>query len=171
MRWAMRATSEPRRPIYVMIELTWSDWTNSCRTLRRVTFTPPNDNVRRANASTEYDPTAFSSGGDLVQVGYTNFVSTWATWLEKGLQAVGLSRTLEFSSGGLMGYHYSQSTIRASDQTRSSSASYVYNAKAGSTGNRLKVYTQTMVKKIVFDSNNKATGTSCNTIVLSNHLD
>jgi choline dehydrogenase len=130
---------------------------------KSVTFTPPNNNVRRSNASTQYDPNAFSAEGGPVQVGYTNFVSSWATWLEKGLQAVGMQRTTGFSSGDLMGYHYSQSTIRASDQTRSSSASYIYHAKAGSAGKRLKVYTQTMVKKIVFDGN-KATGVEASLI-------
>jgi choline dehydrogenase len=124
---------------------------------KSVTFTPPNNEARRSNASTQYDADAFSSEGGPVHVGYTNYVSSWATWLEKGLQSVGMKRTLGFSSGDLMGYHYSQSTIRSSDQTRSSSASYIYKAKAGSTGKKLKVYTQTMVKKIVFDGK-KATG-------------
>jgi choline dehydrogenase len=125
---------------------------------KSVTFTPPNNEARRSNASTQYDADAFSSEGGPIQVGYTNYVSSWATWLEKGLQSVGMKRTLGFSSGDLMGYHYSQSTIRSSDQTRSSSASYIYKARAGSTGKKLKVYTQTMVKKIVFDGK-KATGT------------
>jgi choline dehydrogenase len=126
---------------------------------KALTFTPPNDDVRGSNVSTEYDANAFSKDGGPVQVGYANFVSSWATWLEKGLQSVGMNRTLGFSSGDLMGYHYSQATIRASDQTRSSSASYIYKAVAGSTGKKLKVYTQTMVKKIVFNGK-KATGTS-----------
>ncbi|KAK7183471.1 hypothetical protein DPSP01_010576 [Paraphaeosphaeria sporulosa] len=130
---------------------------------KSVTFTPPDNQKRRSNASTQYDSSAFSNEGGPVQVGYTNFVSIWATWLEKGLQSVGMKRTLGFSSGDLMGYHYSQSTIRASDQTRSSSASYVYQAKAGSTGKRLKVYTQTMVKKIVFNGK-KATGVKASLI-------
>jgi choline dehydrogenase len=124
---------------------------------KSVTFTPPNEVARLSNASTQYDASAFTNDGGPVQVGYTNFVSSWATWLEKGLQAVGMQRTTGFASGNLMGYHYSQSTIRASDQTRSSSSSYIYQAKAGSTGKKLKVYTQTMVKKIVFDGK-KATG-------------
>jgi choline dehydrogenase len=127
---------------------------------KSVTFTPPNNEARRSNVSTQYDANAFSNEGGPVQVGYTNYVSTWATWLEKGLQSVGMKRTLGFSSGDLMGYHYSQSTIRSSDQTRSSSASYIYKAKAGSTGKNLKVYTQTMVKKIIFDGK-RATGTFC----------
>ncbi len=58
-------------------------------------------------------------------MGYTNWVAIWSTWLEKGLQSIGMKPTSGFSSGNLLGYHYSQSTIRSSDQTRSSSASYI----------------------------------------------
>ncbi|KAK8067230.1 hypothetical protein PG997_013977 [Apiospora hydei] len=127
---------------------------------KSVTLMPPNTEKRRANASTQYDPDAFATPGGPVQVGYTNWVSVWATWLERGLQAVGMERTTGFSSGQLLGYHYSQSTIRARDQTRSTSAEYIYQAKA-KVMEKLKVYTQTMASKILFDdgSNKKnATG-------------
>lgn len=125
---------------------------------RAVTLTPPNDDIRRANVSTRYDANAYSSPGGPVQVGYTNWVSSWATWLEKGLQAVGMERTDGFANGNLLGYHYSQSTIRASDQTRSTSASYIYEALNHNIAKKkLKVFTSTMAKKITFNGN-KATG-------------
>ncbi|KAI8185543.1 Dehydrogenase patE [Colletotrichum sp. SAR 10_65] len=120
-------------------------------------FTPPDTTKRRSNASTQYDPDVFSSPGGPVQVGYTNWVSAWATWLEKGMQAIGMNRTTGFSSGNLLGYHYSQSTVRSSDQTRSSSAEYIYKA-VNENLDRLKVYTQTMAKRIVINENNTATG-------------
>ncbi|KAK7966208.1 uncharacterized protein PG986_000485 [Apiospora aurea] len=127
---------------------------------KSVTLTPPNTEKRRANASTQYDPDAFATPGGPVQVGYTNWVSVWATWLERGLQAVGMERTTGFSSGKLLGYHYSQSTIRVRDQTRSTSAEYIYQAKA-KVMEKLKIYTQTMASKILFDDGSnkkKATG-------------
>ncbi|KAH8664480.1 hypothetical protein BX600DRAFT_541008 [Xylariales sp. PMI_506] len=126
---------------------------------KSVNFTPPNNDIRRANASTQYDPTVFEAPGGPVQVGYTNWVSDWATWLERGMQAIGMNRTLGFSSGDLLGYHYSQSTIRASDQTRSTSAEYIYQAQNEALEG-LKVYTQTMARKILFDADNTATGVS-----------
>ena len=73
------------------------------------------------------------------------------------MQAIGMNRTLGFSSGDLLGYHYSQSTIRASDQTRSSSAEYIYTA-VNEGLESLKVYTQTLARKVLFDGNNTATG-------------
>ena len=114
---------------------------------KAIKFTPPNDKIRRSNATTDYDRDAFSPSGGPVEVGYTNWVAVWSTWLEKGLQAVGMQRTTGFSSGYLMGYHYSQSTIRSSDQTRSASNQYLDLAK----GNNLKVFTQTLAKKVLFN--------------------
>ncbi|KAH7309177.1 hypothetical protein B0I35DRAFT_398576 [Stachybotrys elegans] len=128
-----------------------------------VTFTPPNNDIRRANVSTVWDPTAFNPDGKggPVQISYTNWVSSFATWLEQGLISLGLNRTEGFSNGNLLGYHYAQASIRNKDQTRSSSASYIYKALSSSSTSpakkNLKVYTQTMAKKIIFDGK-KATG-------------
>jgi choline dehydrogenase len=73
------------------------------------------------------------------------------------MQAIGMNHTTGFSSGKLLGYHYSQSTIRASDQTRSTSTEYIYKA-TNEELDTLKVYTQTLAKRIVFGSNATATG-------------
>jgi hypothetical protein len=127
---------------------------------KSVTFTGPNNDIRRENATTVWEQDAFAADGQggPVQVTYTNFVSSFATWLEKGLDSLGMKRTTGFSNGKLLGYHYAQATIRNKDQTRSSSASYVYKAISSSaTKNKLKVFTQTLAKEIVFDGK-KATG-------------
>lgn len=125
---------------------------------RAVNFTEPNTDIRRENVTSRYDPSVFAEEGGPVQVGYTNWVSSWATWLEKGLQAVGMSATEGFASGNLTGYHYSQSTIRSSDQTRSTSTEYIYSARKSPAEEKLKVFTQTLAKKIVFNEDKKATG-------------
>ncbi|PPJ59316.1 hypothetical protein CBER1_04211 [Cercospora berteroae] len=118
--------------------------------LRSTTFTPPHNDIRRANATTLHDPTAFSPIGGPIQIGYTNWVSVWATWLERGLQAVDIGKTLGFNHGQLLGYHYSQSTIRSGTQSRSASDEYLALVR----GNPLlKVYSQTMVKQILFSGN------------------
>lgn len=129
-----------------------------------MTFTPPNTEKRRANASTKYNPDSFSAtDGGPVQVGYTNWVSVWATWLERGLQAIGLEPTTGFNDGSLLGYHYSQSTIRSKDQTRSTSSEYIYKATRENLAT-LKVYTQTMARKVLFDDNKTATGVLVNSL-------
>ncbi|KAK5953065.1 hypothetical protein OHC33_005633 [Knufia fluminis] len=78
------------------------------------------------------------------------------------MQAIGMERTTGFNGGDLMGYHYSQSTIRASDQTRSSSVAYIYEAK-DTTEENLKVYTQTLATKILFDGK-EAAGVEVNSL-------
>ncbi|CAJ2505357.1 Uu.00g127510.m01.CDS01 [Anthostomella pinea] len=130
---------------------------------KSVTFTPPNDDIRRANVSTQYDASAFGNTGGPVDVGYTNWVSAFSTWMEKGMEAIGMNRTTGFSSGDLLGFHYLQSTMSSSDQTRSSSAEYIYRANETGSDN-LKVYTQTLVEKILFDESKKATGVLVNSL-------
>ncbi|KAL0260752.1 hypothetical protein SLS55_004442 [Diplodia seriata] len=122
---------------------------------RAVTFTPPNNEKRGANVTSQYDPSAFATPGGPVQVGYTNYVSPFSTWLEKALLAVGLKKTAGFSNGQLLGTHYTQTTIRASDQTRSASDAYIKNALANP---NLAVYTHTLAQRILFDAKNTATG-------------
>jgi len=128
---------------------------------KSVTFTPPGD--RSINDVTEtYDESAFSNPGGPVQVGYGYWLTIWATYLEKAFLTLGLKATSDFNNGKLLGYHYSQSTIRASDQTRSSSAAYVHAVKTGSdTSKNLKIFTQTQARRILFDKSSrrpKATG-------------
>ncbi|KAJ1325371.1 choline dehydrogenase [Microdochium nivale] len=129
-----------------------------------ITFTGPNNEARRSNVTTTWDPSAFAApgAGGPVQVTYTNYVSSFATWLTIAFESLGLRKTDGFNNGNLMGFHYAQATIRNRDQTRSSSASYVHSAVgAGSSSpprRTLKVFTQTQAKQVLFDADNKATG-------------
>lgn len=126
-----------------------------------ITFTGPNDDIRFSNVTTVWDDSAFTANGGTgpVQVTYTNYVSAFATWLEKALDSLGMERTAGFANGKLLGYHYAQATIRNEDQTRSSSASYIHKTMAGNgvAKKKLKVFTQTLAKQILFDGK-KATG-------------
>ncbi|KAK0387323.1 hypothetical protein NLU13_5636 [Sarocladium strictum] len=126
---------------------------------KSVTFTGPNNDLRGVNVSTVWDQSAFAADGQggPIQVTYTNYASAFATWLEKALESLGMKRTAEFSNGKLLGYHYAQATIRNKDQTRSSSASYVYHAMSSPARKNLKVFTQTLAREILFDGN-KTTG-------------
>ncbi|KAH7014285.1 uncharacterized protein B0I36DRAFT_425772 [Microdochium trichocladiopsis] len=129
---------------------------------KSVTFTGPNNDVRFANVTTAWDPSAFAAAGQggPVQVTYTNYVSAFATWLEQAFNSLGFAHNTEFNNGKLLGQFYAQATIRNKDQTRSSSASYVYSAMSSSSPakNTLKVFTQTLARQVLFDSNKKATG-------------
>lgn len=128
---------------------------------RAVTFTPPQDRSLD-NITTNYDESDFSNDGGPVQIGYGQWVTVWGSFMEKAMQALGIKQTTGFNSGNLLGYHWSQSTLRASDQTRSSSVSYIHAVDSGSeTSNNLKVFTLTQARKIIFDQSSgrpKATG-------------
>jgi choline dehydrogenase len=119
-----------------------------------VTFTPPNTNARLANATTEYDPTVDVTPGGPVQVAYTNYVSSLSTLTQSALETLGVSSINGFNSGRILGSSYCTLTISPSDQVRSSSTAYLDSALKLS---NLKVYTQTLVQKIIFN-NKTATG-------------
>jgi choline dehydrogenase len=128
---------------------------------KAVTFTPPKGRSL-TNITTNYDASDFSNSGGPVSVGYGQWVTVGATWLEKAFQALGIKETNGFNQGSLLGYHFSQSTIRASDQTRSSSVAYIHAVKGNTkTSDNLKVFTHTQAKRITFDTSSgrpKATG-------------
>ncbi|KJZ74347.1 hypothetical protein HIM_06353 [Hirsutella minnesotensis 3608] len=126
---------------------------------KSVDFTPSKDGERKTNSSAPFNPDDFlpvGSGGP-VQVSYTNWVSTWATWVEQGLKAVGLKHQTRFNQGELMGYHYAQTTTSHSEARRSFSAEYVYSAKKRGL-KTLKVFLNTHALKILFDQDNNANG-------------
>ncbi|KAM3471264.1 hypothetical protein MY5147_005942 [Beauveria neobassiana] len=125
---------------------------------KSVTFTPASSSKRPAGTWSQSSASDFAAPGQggPVQVSYTNFVSDWSKWMQKGLQAVGLKETDGFDRGNLLGYHYTETTIRQSDATRSSSAEYVYAADKKKLSN-LKLFTNTQAAKINFDSSKKAT--------------
>ncbi|KAF3005607.1 hypothetical protein E8E13_002211 [Curvularia kusanoi] len=128
---------------------------------RSVTFTPPRGRSLD-NVTANYNSADFSSSGGPVQVGYGQWLTVGGTWLQKAFETLGLKETSGFNSGNLLGYHFSQSTIRASDQTRSSSAAYIHAVQGDTeTSKNLKVFTQTQAKRVMFDTSSgrpKATG-------------
>jgi choline dehydrogenase len=130
---------------------------------KAVSFTEPNNALRGANVTTNYEADAFQTAGGPVQVGYSNYVSPFSTWLEKSLLALGLKKTSGFNNGKLLGTHYTQTLIRASDQTRSASDAYIQTALRNK---NLAVYANTMAQNIIFDGNKTATGVTVHSLGL-----
>lgn len=128
---------------------------------KAITFTPPGER-HLDNVTTNYDSSDFSNNGGPVHVGYGQWLTVGGTYLQKAFEAMGLKETTGFNQGNLLGYHFSQSTIRASDQTRSSSSAYIHSVKDNSdTSKNLKVFTHTQVRRVLFDQSSarpKATG-------------
>ncbi|KAI9372378.1 hypothetical protein BJX61DRAFT_507677 [Aspergillus egyptiacus] len=121
---------------------------------RSVDFTRP-DTVKRADsASALYNAVAFDPAGGPLQVSYSNYAMPFSSWMELGMQAIGIPKAVDFNSGEVRGYQYCSSTIRPSDQTRSSSESSFLERDVPN----LSVYTHTLAKRILFDGDNNAIG-------------
>ncbi|CAG8978030.1 hypothetical protein HYALB_00000700 [Hymenoscyphus albidus] len=121
-------------------------------------FTPPNFEKRNsANATPEYDPSAFSTTGGPLQISYVNYVDPMVTWGDKMLQEIGLKTSpTGFNSGILSDTGYATSTIDPGDATRS--FSYTSFLEKAIEETEIIVYAHTQAMRITFDSNKKATG-------------
>ncbi|KAG6015844.1 hypothetical protein E4U54_002865 [Claviceps lovelessii] len=126
---------------------------------KAATFNPPtNDSPQFKHASTISDLEDFEPDfqGGPIQVSYPNFVSRWATWVEKALRSVGVNATEGFNRGDLLGYQYAQMTIQPGNAARSSSAEYITTAKKKNLA-LLKVFPKTEARRLFFEKN-RATG-------------
>lgn len=137
---------------------------------KSVEFTPPNTQYRAANASAAYNANAYESngGGGPLQVSYANFAMPFSSWMNLGMQAIGINETQEFNLGSLMGAQYCSSTIEPAHELRSSSEESFLSKITPSS---LTTYTNILAKKVVFEER-KATGVEVkgllgNTVTLS----
>ena len=122
---------------------------------KSIKFTPPNEKTRFDNATADFDSTAFDDEGGPLHVSYSNYAMPFSTWMKLGMEAIGIEEQKDFNLGTVMGAQYCSSTIRPSDETRSSSqSSFLGSIKPASR----KIYSNTLAKKILFDDNKKATG-------------
>ncbi|KAL2879764.1 hypothetical protein SGCOL_004807 [Colletotrichum sp. CLE4] len=122
---------------------------------KSVKFTPPGP-TRFPNASAEYNLDAFDAAGGPLDVSYANYAQPFSTYLEPSLNEIGIPQAQDFNSGELMGAQYCSDTIQPSNQQRESSQTSFLNAAIGR--KNLKVCQLSLAKKILFDSNKKATG-------------
>jgi choline dehydrogenase-like flavoprotein len=124
---------------------------------KSITFTAPKS-THAPNATAEYNAGAFGSTDGPLQVSYANTAQAFSSYMEGGLNEIGISTVTDFNSGSILGAQYCSSTIRPSDESRDSSQTSFLNEAANQGLTNLKVFTLTMAKKILFDANKKATG-------------
>lgn len=130
---------------------------------KSVEFHPPS-NSRAANASAEYDATAFNNGAGPLQVGYANWAQPFSSWMEPSLNEIGIPTVKDFNSGSLLGSQYCSDTLSTNMSRESSQTSFLDDASGRS---NLKVIQFAMAKKIIFNSAKKATGVTYQTGLLS----
>ncbi|KAE8168081.1 hypothetical protein BDV40DRAFT_295198 [Aspergillus tamarii] len=125
---------------------------------KTINFTAPDKELRPANATVSYREDAYAKNGLPVDVTYPHAASPFSSWLQLGLESVGIGVTSEFNSGSLLGSFYCPFTLRPADQIRSSSESAFLRSPSSSSYLRtLTLYKNTMGKKILFDQK-RATG-------------
>lgn len=126
---------------------------------RSVTLTPPRSDLRFANASVEYDSSAFNNSiypNQPLQATWGNYAYPIATWTQLALAKVGIATESKgFQSGNLLGASWCPSTIEPKSQHRSSSQTsfLTYAMKDAS----LKTYSHSLTRKVLFDGT-RATG-------------
>ncbi|KAE9396376.1 alcohol oxidase [Gymnopus androsaceus JB14] len=123
---------------------------------KSVEFTPPNTKLRAANSTVQFNPSAFSSSGAPLHVSYPNYAQPWSSYAPDALNEIGINPTEDFNSGSLLGAQYASMTIDPNGEVKASSQETFLTAAKNRTN--LKVFQLTMAKKILFDSQNHATG-------------
>lgn len=121
------------------------------------TFTPPGP-TRAPNATTLYNPSAFSPTGGPLHVSYTNYAGPFSSWMHPALNEIGIPTTTDFNSGEVMGAQYCSSTIDPSTETRDSSQTSFLDAAVQRPN--LKLYQSTLAQKILFSDDKRAVGVS-----------
>ena len=113
---------------------------------KSVHYTAPN--IPYPNSTNEQDPTVFSVLGGPLQVSFGKYDDPFASWAQKGLQAIGQAAINGFQSGDLIGSAYAAATVDPRDSTRSSSESSFLRSVCEMT--TIKVYNNTIAGKIQF---------------------
>ncbi|CAF9937390.1 MAG: hypothetical protein ALECFALPRED_007237 [Alectoria fallacina] len=123
-------------------------------------FTPPDYSKRVANATPQFDVSNLGKGGPL-SVTFSNYAQAIASYVQKGLQELGIHPINGLTSGELLGSSYVMDTIQPKNQQRESSETGFLRPALGRTN--LKVYPMTLAKKILFDSKKAAIGVGVDT--------
>ena len=135
---------------------------------RGVTYSPANAEVRPANASVPLpaNPLAFNGSGPL-EVSHPNYAQPFDSHIDAAMEESGIPIQQDFSSGSLLGRQYAPATVSYPDEERSTSQAYLDRARHSDREN-LKIYPNTLARRVVFDSNMTATGVEVEANVYGN---
>lgn len=128
-------------------------------------FTPPDPSKRAANATPDYDMSTLGTGGPL-SVTFSNYAQAFSSYVQKGLQEIGIPPIKGFTSGKLIGSAYVLETINGANQNRESSET-AFLAPMLKKSTNLIVFQSTLGKKILFDANKVAIGVQVDSAGLS----
>ncbi|RMZ10969.1 hypothetical protein D0860_03636 [Hortaea werneckii] len=137
-------------------------WSNFLPYLERsVAFNPPNMAKIGSNVSISYDDSVFSPLGGPLQVSYPNYRNPFDIHMEKAFSDSGLKAISGFNSGHLDGFGAGTLTVDSGAEVKSSSEESFLQQAMKSTS--LRLYVNTLARKILFDENKAATGVEIET--------
>ncbi|KAI4102237.1 MAG: hypothetical protein LQ339_004762 [Xanthoria mediterranea] len=120
-------------------------------------FQPPDYTKIDPSQRILLDSAAFDDNGGPLHVSYGNYFGPSGTPLQNAMRGVGLSPIRGLNSGKLIGYGTMTATVDIRTATRDSSeTSFLQTAAQRSS--KLKIYPSTLVKRITFDAQKRATG-------------
>ncbi|KAI1412206.1 choline dehydrogenase [Hypoxylon sp. FL1857] len=118
-------------------------------------FTPPDPKLA-PDASVKYRLDAFTSSGGPLQISYQNSVRPFSTFLGSAFNEIGIPNAEDFNSGELAGSQFCAVTIDPTTATRSSSqTAFLDSCQARP---NIKIFRETLAKKIIFDDEKRAMG-------------
>jgi choline dehydrogenase len=137
---------------------------------RGIHYSPANTTFRAANASVPppRNPEAYNKSGGPLQVSHPNYAQVFSSYVSGAMRESGISEQQDFSSGSLLGSQYAPLTILYPEEERASSESTYLRAALHSGRTNLKVYHNTLGKRIIFDHNKTATHVEVETASFGN---
>lgn len=106
------------------------------------------------NATPQYDVRTLGAGGQPLDITFPNYALSFSTWIQKGLEVIGIKPINGFTSGQLLGSAFNIATINQTTGLRESSETAFLQPALDRPN--LVIYIHTLGKKILFE---KATAT------------
>lgn len=120
-------------------------------------FQPPDYTKIDQVENITWDPSAFSDSGGPLHVSYGNYFGPSGPALQSAMEATGFDPIPGLNSGKLIGYGTMTNAIDIRTATRDTSESSFLQAGARGSSN-LKIYPNTLVKRVTFNDQKRATG-------------
>ncbi|KAM0800662.1 hypothetical protein BDR22DRAFT_963041 [Usnea florida] len=121
------------------------------------TFQPPDYTKVDPSQKIDFDPLAFNAIGGPLHVSYGNYFGPSGTPLQAAMRDAGLESIPGLNSGKLIGYGTMTAAVDIGTATRDSSETSFLQTGAQDSSN-LKIYPNTLVKRVTFDGQKRATG-------------
>ena len=124
---------------------------------RSCTFQSPDYTKIDPSQKIYFDPLAFNANGGPLHVSYGNYFGPSGTPLQAAIRDAGLESIPGLNSGKLIGYGIITAAVDIGTATRDSSETSFLQTGAQDSSN-LKIYPNTLVKRVTFDGQKRATG-------------